>query len=150
MIKGKLLYAYKIENHLYFIDIIDDKYIYLYTCLSYRFELLGCNKTLGNIERKHFKSYFKRNIKFSKNSKYYVGDTSFIKKLKIVYSINSRIFNPNSLYSQRAIKKFLVHDILYSNLIEAIFFENKLIHPFAYRVHKCKIVMNDIYFKFTK
>ena len=26
MIVGKLLYAYKIENHLYFIDIIDDKY----------------------------------------------------------------------------------------------------------------------------
>ena len=42
------------------------------------------------------------------------------------------------------------NDILYSNLIEAVFFENKLIHPFAYRVHKCKIFMSDRYFKFTK
>ena len=150
MIVGKLLYAYKIENHLYFIDIIDDKYIYLYTCLSDRFELLGCNKTHGNIERKHFKSYFKRNIKFSKNSKYYVGDTSFIKKLKIVYSINSRIFNPNSLYSQRTVKKYLVRDKSYADLIEATFFENKLIHPFSTVIHKCKIFMSDRYFKFTK
>ena len=150
MIVGKLLYAYKIENHLYFIDIIDDKYIYLYTCLSDRFELLGCNKTPGNIEIKHFKSYFKRNIKFSKNSKYYVGDTSFIKKLKIVYSINSRIFNPNSLYSQRTVKKYLVRDKSYADLIEATFFENKLIHPFSTVIHKCKIFMSDRYFKFTK
>ena len=150
MVIGKLLYTYKIEDSLYCIDIIDDRYIYLYRCITYRFELFGCNKSYGIPERKHFKNYFKRNIKFSKNSKFYVGDTSFIRKLKVVYNMNAFVFNPNSLYSQRAIKKYLVRDKSYADLIEATFFENKLIHPFSTVIHKCKIFMNDDYFDFKE
>ena len=150
MIIGKLLYTYKIEDILYCIDIIDDRYIYLYRCSTDRFELFRCNKSYGILERKHFKNYFKRNIKFSKNSKFYVGDTSFIRKLKVVYTMNGYIFNPNSLYSQRTVKKYLVRDKSYADLIEATFFENKLVHPFSTVIHKCKIFMSDRYFKFTK
>ena len=38
----------------------------------------------------------------------------------------------------------------YADLIEATFFEYKLIRPNTTITHKCKIFMNGRYFKFTK
>ena len=147
---GIILYTFKLNNNVYCIESLGKNYICLYIVRSdYKIVVVG---NLTDDLRNYFRSVLKTTIAKVFNGKYILQDFRNVKNLKILYSVNNRVFNPKVIQSQRLFIKYIATDKEYNYLIQASFnYKYELVHigPFKPIVHyKYILVMDDMYFKF--
>ena len=147
---GIILYTFKLNNNVYCIESLGENYICLYIVRSdYKIVVVG---NLTDDLRNYFRFVLKTTIAKVFNGKYILQDFKNVKNLKILYSVNNRVFNPNVIQSQRLFIKYIATDKEYNYLIQASFnYKYELVHigPFKPIVHyKYILVMDDMYFEF--
>ena len=147
---GIILYTFKLNNKVYCIESLGENYICLYIVRSdYKIAAIG---NLTDDLRNYFRSVLKTTIAKVFNGKYILQDFRNVKNLKILYSVNNRVFNHKVIQSQRLFIKYIATDKEYNYLIQASFnYKYELVHiaPFKPIVHyKYILVMDDMYFEF--
>ena len=147
---GIILYTFKLNNNVYCIESLGENYICLYIVRSdYKIAAIG---NLTDDLRNYFRSVLKTTIAKVFNGKYILQDFKNVKNLKILYSVNNRVFNHKVIQSQRLFIKYIATDKEYNYLIQASFnYKYELVHiePFKPIVlYKYILVMNDMYFEF--
>ena len=148
--RGIILYTFKLNNNVYCIESLGENYICLYIVRSdYKIAAIG---NLTDDLRNYFRSVLKTTIAKVFTVKYILQDFKNVKNLKILYSVNNRVFNHKVIQSQRLFIKFIATDKEYNYLIQASFnYKYELVHigPFKPIVHyKYILVMDDMYFEF--
>ena len=147
---GIILYTFKLNNNVYCIESLGENYICLYIVRSdYKIAAIG---NLTDDLRNYFRFVLKTTIAKVFNGKYILQDFKNVKNLKILYSVNNRVFNHKVIQSQRLFIKYIATDKEYNYLIQASFnYKYELVHiePFKFIVlYKYILVMNDKYFEF--
>ena len=147
---GIILYTFKLNNNVYCIESLGENYICLYIVRSdYKIVVVG---NLTDDLRNYFRSVLKTAIGKVFNGKYILQDFKNVKNLKILYSVNNRVFNHKVIQSQRLFIKYISTDKEYNYLIQASFnYKYELVHiePFKPIVlYKYILVMDDMYFEF--
>lgn len=147
---GIILYTFKLNNDVYCIESLGENYIRLYIVRSdYKILVVG---SLTDDLRNYFRFVLKTTIAKFFNGKYILQDFRNVKNLKILYSVNNRVFNHKVIQSQRLFIKYITTDKEYNYLIQASFnYKYELVHiePFKSIVrYKYILVMNDKYFEF--
>ena len=147
---GIILYTFKLNNNVYCIESLGENYICLYIVRSdYKIVVVG---NLTDDLRNYFRYVLKTTIAKVFNGKYILQDFRNVKNLKILYSVNNRVFNHKVIQSQRLFIKYITTDKEYNYLIQASFnYKYELVHiePFKSIVlYKYILFMNDTYFEF--
>ena len=147
--RGIILYTFKLNNNTYCIESLGENYICLYIVRSdYKIVVVG---NLTDDLRNYFRSVLKTTIAKVFNGKYILQDFRNVKNLKILYSVNNRVFNHKVIQSQRLFIKYIATDKEYNYLIQASFnYKYELVHiaPFKPIHYKYILVMDDMYFEF--
>ena len=147
---GIILYTFKLNNNVYCIESLGENYICLYIVRSdYKIAAIG---NLTDDLRNYFRSVLKTTIAKVFNGKYILQDFKNVKNLKILYSVNNRVFNHKVIQSQRLFIKYIATDKEYNYLIQASFnYKYELVHIAPFKpivLYKYILVMNDMYFEF--